>query len=261
MAEVITDFDLDKLITTEFSDCYYIPNPGNAGDSLIAAGTFDYFDSLPIKWEPGPYNKSYTIDDCLVYGGGGNLVGVYHDCENFLNHNRQCKLLLLPHTVTNVDTFLVNCPERLYIGCRESRTYEYVSKFTDNVFLYPDMAYKLQPKLDKKMNMFDEMIIHSRGNFFRTDVEKTDIVLPEDNVDLSSRYQHPLCTGFPARQVTEKLISHVAQYEVIHTNRLHVGIAGQMLGRRVFLYPNSYWKNEEVYNYSMCNDDNVVFVS
>ena len=123
------------------------------------------------------------------------------------------------------------------------------------------MAYKLQPKLDKKMNMFDEMIIHSRGNFFRTDVEKTDIVLPEDNVDLSSRYQHPLCTGFPARQVTEKLISHVAQYEVIHTNRLHAGIAGQMLGRRVFLYPNSYWKNEEVYNYSMCNDDNVVFVS
>lgn len=260
MAEILTDSDFRSFLQQEFSGCYYIPNPGNAGDSLIASGTFDYFDSTGLKWHAGAYKLGYGPSDKLVYGGGGNLIGVYHDCEQFLRGNRLSKLLILPHTIKDVDNFLNDPPEDLYIICRDFKSYNYVSKFIDNVFLHEDMAYKLAPKITSKLSIFDKLLKHEHGNFFRKDVEKTSIVLPDDNVDLSALYQHPLCTGFPARQVTEKLMSHVAMYESISTNRLHVAIAGQMLKRHVNLHANSYWKNKEVYDFSMKDDPNVTFI-
>jgi len=42
-------------------------------------------------------------------------------------------------------------------------------------------------------------------------------------------------------------IDSIAKYGIIHTDRLHVAIAGCLLGLEVHLYPNSYFKNKAVY--------------
>jgi hypothetical protein len=45
----------------------------------------------------------------------------------------------------------------------------------------------------------------------------------------------------------------VAQAERIVTNRLNVGIAAALIGRKVDLYPSNYWKIPKVWEYSMKN--------
>ena len=59
----------------------------------------------------------------------------------------------------------------------------------------------------------------------------------------------------------EKFETIVSSFTKINTNRLHVAIMGALYGREVNLYPNSYYKNKEVYEYSIKNKfSNVKFI-
>ena len=46
-------------------------------------------------------------------------------------------------------------------------------------------------------------------------------------------------------------LDEINKYSIINTNRLHGAIGGSLLNKHVKFYPNSYWKNQEVYNYSL----------
>lgn len=89
----------------------------------------------------------------------------------------------------------------------------------------------------------------------RTDAEKIDITLPPDNIDLpmvSPNFLHlhttqPQLLGYTVKEFLD-FINH---YDVVVTNRLHVGIAAALLGKTVQLYPNNYWKVQAVYEYSL----------
>ncbi len=49
------------------------------------------------------------------------------------------------------------------------------------------------------------------------------------------------------------MINFLEEYKVVNTDRLHVAILASLLGKEVNFYPNSYYKNEAVYNYSLFN--------
>jgi exopolysaccharide biosynthesis predicted pyruvyltransferase EpsI len=49
------------------------------------------------------------------------------------------------------------------------------------------------------------------------------------------------------------MINFLEEYKVVNTDRLHVAILASLLGKEVNFYPNSYYKNEAVYNYSLLN--------
>ena len=53
------------------------------------------------------------------------------------------------------------------------------------------------------------------------------------------------------KKSTTGFLEYLSNYDTINTNRLHVGIAGCILNKKVNLYPNSYWKVEEVYKHSI----------
>jgi SAM-dependent methyltransferase len=48
----------------------------------------------------------------------------------------------------------------------------------------------------------------------------------------------------------EYLLRAVDQFETIRTDRLHVAVAGVLLGKKVEIYPNSYFKNRAMYDFS-----------
>ena len=58
---------------------------------------------------------------------------------------------------------------------------------------------------------------------------------------------------FLARNSTRCMINFLEEYKVVNTDRLHVAILASLLGKEVNFYPNSYTKNEAVYNYSLFN--------
>lgn len=230
----------------EYESPVYIPNNGNAGDSLIAKGSFDFFDKHNISWSFGKNSHRYEGRN-LFYAGGGNLVGMYGDCKRWLDysHNKN-NILILPHTVKDSDSILSKLGGNVTIICRDFKSYEYVKRFKVRTFLHKDMAHYIN------MDGFSE-----RGsgiaNFFRLDCEKTNHRIPIDNVDISNKFMTKLCTSNRDEidRVVVNFINKINDYKIINTNRLHVAIGGMLLGKEVYLHPNSYWKNEEVWKYSL----------
>ena len=56
------------------------------------------------------------------------------------------------------------------------------------------------------------------------------------------------------------LLRVVDSFDVVRSDRLHVAIAGALLGKEVELYPNSTFKNRAVYDFSLERFTNVRFV-
>lgn len=69
------DDELVVLIQQLGGKVNYLPNPGNAGDSLIACATYQFFERNNIEYKCCQSEKDISDNDILVYGGGGNFGG------------------------------------------------------------------------------------------------------------------------------------------------------------------------------------------
>ena len=230
----------------------WIPNPGNAGDVIIALGTLHYFQKNKFDIVLDTPYKAYQ-NNFLIYGGGGNLIGIWKQCEEFIINNcKHNKIVVFPHTIKDVDNLfkIKEVIENVTFYCRETVSYNYVKQFTNNVFLEHDMSFHIFPEYLKQFENNDSSGVL---NCFREDLEKTDKVISKDNIDVSLMFNVPDSTSnLPTiEQISEKFFNFISNYDEIHTNRLHVGIAGSLLNKRVFLYSNSYYKNEEVFKFSI----------
>ena len=96
-------------------------------------------------------------------------------------------------------------------------------------------------------NLNKYKIIKGNGvcNAYRTDIEKTNIKIPEDNSDLSLTLNKPGNTKKinVIKDVSLSIFDHLSKFKTINTNRLHIAIAGSLLDKKVNFYRNSYYKN------------------
>ena len=60
-------------------------------------------------------------------------------------------------------------------------------------------------------------------------------------------------------EVSNKLFNYISNYEIVNTNRLHIGIAGCLIGKKVNFYKNSYYKNKASYEFSIKNKFKNIF--
>ena len=283
MAKIDIKLYLDSL--KKYETVYFCPNPGNAGDSLLAHVTYELFDEYNIKYQILKEQGFNPTDKILLYGGGGNLVPYYPHARNFIlkYHRLVKKLIILPHSIDGNEDLLKKLDENVDIITREEVTYNHVKKnaLRANVFLADDLGFSLNvEKILSKMPRFSLHLVNLKlpvrillqGNYtemkhrarklfqnekkhvlncFRTDQEKTDIDIPSDNVDLSSIFSYGVDSKEKAFYVCYRLLNFINSYEEIRTNRLHVAIAGALLGKEVKLYSNSYYKCEAVYEFSI----------
>lgn len=235
----------------------YVPNPGHLGDALIAYATLNLFDTLGLTYELGRVGKKYSNQD-IIYGGGGNFVGLYKACESFLlNNYKDNQILVLPHTVHNVDAALKKLNENVTIVCRELTSYEYVQKTArhpQNILLHRDMAF-----LATYPQHAPDYTYHL--NCFRAGPEKTAITIPNDNIDFTGTCTFP-SWSFSKEGIVKAatiMLNFLRPFATVATNRLHVAIAATLMGKEVTLYNNSYYKNKAIYNYSLKTYPNVKF--
>ena len=243
---------IDLLLSVKNDAIKYVPNPGNAGDSLIAYSTFQLFRRLDLNVSIYHSETSFMENDVVVYGGGGNLVPEYQDLEKFLAINQHVrKLIVLPHTVRGHQKLISSLSSNVFICAREKVTYEYLaanSRFPENHCMAHDMAFMISG-LDK----VDVTPKFGALNAYRIDVEKTNIQLPESNIDISLALATSHCTLLPKEilQATRKMIYVIAHSSSVLTNRIHVAILSSLLNKETKLYPNSYFKNKAIYDFSM----------
>ena len=242
---------LVKYIDT---DIIYIPNPGNAGDTLIAYGTNQIFNELKLKWSFGDINKIYT-GKTLFYAGGGNLVGIYKHAYNFLSKNKDAnQIVILPHTIKDEDNLIKSFSKDIIVICREHTSYDYVKRLhpvKDNVFLSKDMAFYIDIP-----NQFKNINGVGIANCIRRDKESTKKnTISSDNNDISLTLIKAGNTSNISviNDVSMSFFNYISKFEVINTDRLHVAIAASLLNKQVKLHVNNYYKVKSVFDFTIKN--------
>lgn len=224
--------------------------PGNYGDSLIWHGTKILLNDLNIK-EDYVDTGSPKYNDILFIDGGGNFVNYYTDVRNFLirKPNLYNEVIILPHTIFGEEQIKVlnNISSKLTIFCRERISAKFLEENVTNgdVYLWHDCAFynKLSSTTSGEGTL----------NAFRSDKESALHSLPETNIDISYN-------GYATKPL-DNFIKMIEKYGKINTDRLHVAIGATLLGRKVTLFPNSYYKNKAVFDYSLKKFPNIIFAN
>jgi exopolysaccharide biosynthesis predicted pyruvyltransferase EpsI len=227
---------------------YFLANPGNWGDGLIRAGTLKFFQDIGLEFEEIPKSTPFNRlasrlgrKSVLIFGGGGGWCKNYNSVHKRLTkHNRHRsfkKIIILPSTYE----FTYGIPNAIFFR-RDS--YQSKVNMPSSIFCH-DMAFYL--------GGLEAGSGAGVGYFFRTDIESSNkITLPKSNMDLSEKGKHftPVYEFF----------KEIANYKVVHTDRLHVGIASALLGRETHIYAGNYFKTEAVFLSSIKDFfDNVTF--
>ena len=130
-------------------ELWYHPNPGNAGDALIATATWQRFRHLGIRVRPVPRDGFSARGKVVLYGGGGNLVPMYRQASDFLesHHQGAKRLVLLPSTVDGHGKLLSALGPNCILFCREKVSYDHCRRWAPNarVELSHDLALGLEP--------------------------------------------------------------------------------------------------------------------
>jgi hypothetical protein len=264
------------------SRVWYCPNPGNAGDSLIAVATIAQFEALGIEWRyVGPDEPRDLRGEVVLYGGGGNLTPNYADAAAFLRrHNgRAARLVLLPHTVQGHEDLLGALGRGVDVVCREPVSYAHVraaARGGAEVRLSHDLALTLDPsrvlgprrpallallgvpasiRLRLLRHRLRHRIVHARHgrpgvlNCFRRDAERTPGPVPPDNIDVSRVFAFGVTRH--ALAAVYGFLSFLDRFDEVHTNRLHACIGAALLGKRVFFHANASFKCRAMYEHSL----------
>ena len=264
-------------------DLCYVPNFGNAGDALIASGAWQLFDTIGLRPRvicAARVSKGASV----IYAGGANLTPYYQDCARFL---RRCmtvgvkEAVVLPHTIRGHGELLQQLDERFTLVCRDLPSLEWCTTtvraarttFSHDLALRLDVrnlqrrcrglvpfaaliiragrARRLRRYLRWRRYSRSVQPVNGKLQVFRTDIEAVPHHPGNRLQDISGAYVSEYLDRVEHDFVARDLLDTVGRADVIVTNRLHIGIAGALLGKRVQLYDNSYGKICDVYQSSL----------
>lgn len=288
------NLDLVKSLDLSGEEILYLPNYGNAGDSLIALATYQVLERLGIR-----YRIITPETDCagrtVVFGGGGaftsRLGGYAQSVTRF--HPQAKRLIILPNTVEGHADLLAGLGSHVVIVCREPVSLRHVQQHAPRatILLGHDLALDLDLEMaltprpwpvlkGMAARLVAPWVTRREAPFlfwaplrrlrvqawarrnagrtspvqldvFRGDGERTEERGGVGNLDLSRLLAFGTNNELSAFYSSFSLLGTLAEVEVIRTNRLHVAIAGGLLGKQVEFFPNNYYKNEAVYWHSL----------
>lgn len=239
--------------------CFYMPNGGNLGDNLIASATVQRFEREGLPWHfIRGRRRDVQPGDLLVFGGGGSLVSLYTggiECVASLQA-LGAPVVVLPHTVNGHPDFWRGTGA-VTVFCREQDSLAYLESFPQVESL---PAHDMALGLDLTADPFTTVLAlreayASRGEVrvlraFRRDGEAAGAIA-DDTLDLSALSYPPLMSVTSVHGHACAFLAALAGYSAIHTDRLHVAIAGGLLGIPVVLFDNVYGKNRAVFAASL----------
>ena len=267
---------------------HWYPNPGNAGDHLIAVATDLLFRAHGIDARVISDPTSFNSDGKIVcYGGGGNFVQSYHKARDFIlrHHETADRLIVLPHTVYGNEDVLGQLGSNTTIVCRELISASHCQKHASGaeLLLADDLALELDfgnlstgviepsfwgaPRtflyLRRRFRQFCRATHgEARLDVWRGDRERHPMRIGDEQNDISRLFA--LRKGpqpFDQRRVSAYFfLEAIKRFSSVHTDRLHVAIAAALLGKEVRLYSNSYYKNRAVYELSLTHFPKFAFV-
>ena len=259
----------------------YFPNPGNAGDALIATATWQCFDRLGIKPRVCQPEK-FPRHSAVILGGGGNLVPPYPQMAAALQacldrEIRTC--LLLPHTIRGNEALLARLDARFTLLCRDRLTLAHVHQHAPQVHaqVVDDMALGLDVEAlrERTRSLRHRLGLLADGRWMkrrrkwrrglsrqhpdasgRLEILRADA---EANIGRNETREQDLMDHYLSRcakragcdQVAMDLIQLLSSAQSVRTDRLHVALPAVLLGLPVAMLDNNYGKLSAVWETSL----------
>lgn len=273
----------------------YLPNPGNAGDALIASAAWQLFDELPEAPVCLPIDE-LRAGDRLIYGGGGLFVPAQPAGARFLGILAGiglARLVILPQTFRGAEQQLAALGPDCTLFCRDWVSYEFIGQVAPDsqVQFAPDLALGLDvaalrarlnttARRDRMKQMMAVLYSSPARRYrrwrrklaavkpdeagqlqvFRSDVERTAAGGDQAQFsDLSNFYGSDFLDRMECDRISRDLLDLLDTASLVETNRLHVGIGAALLGKQVILHDNSYGKLRTIYDASLKDWPNVSF--
>lgn len=223
--------------------------PGNAGDGLLRMATRQLLDARDIQHTALYSPQHLRNNDTLIVAGHGNFCYFWKDGVELLRaqpERRYRRVIFAPTTVYSppVTHWLAVAPRYVTFFCREPVSYSIVKATVNRetgptVLCDHDTAlYATLPEELKAVEPAEDLLCA-----FRTGNDQT--VFPEcqPNRDISIETADP--------DYCKHWLEAIANARRIATNRLQVAIGAVLLNREVDFFPNAYFKNRAIYDYSL----------
>lgn len=276
---------------------YYLPNPGNLGDLLIAEATRKFFRKNNLVFFP--YDEDSLPDRYrLVYGGGGRLVPLWcshmDELVELFTGSRVEECVLLPQSIRDVDALMGKFDGRHHIFCRDLASFEYCKAAAPDArcYLADDMAFEYEPRealreilgvegfasRNRSTSHADPSLIRqmhrgikgasvyheisgrmaSIAFLFRRDTEKLSQYGTEASFDLSGVIPYTKAGETACNsEIMAQFSLALKQVDIVVSDRLHVCIMAYLSGLEVYMLDNSYGKLSGVYQLSMADSPRV----
>lgn len=243
--------------------------PGSAGDSLRQAATYQLFRTLKIDFTLLP--KTENVEGAVVViGGGGNLVPAFSTARKALLRTARAarRVIVLPQTVRGNEELLEDLGPSVEIFCRDPESYLHVlaHRSRARAYLAHDLSFSIDIDClsDSAAAQAEALLAEKtptapvvrlitetgHGFFFH---RRTKRILPKSSIDISRLFKTGTMPN-KAEVGALALLSYLERLEEIYTDRLHVGIAAAILGKRVYLYDDSHGIAASVYRHSLQAD-------
>ena len=190
------------------------------------------------------------VAEVILYPIGATAVSFYSATSTFAS--LCCSLT----QCMNKAKHLIKLGSNTFLFAREGRSYRHLKEFMrypENANIDHDLGFAIGPTTIHSLVNKELPRCESKLNAFRTDAEATDVDIPRDNRDLSR-----LCkkadnthTVKGIIETSRAMLNAILPFAEVRTNRLHVAIASVLLGKKTTLLDNIYFKNREIYKYSI----------
>ncbi len=239
-------------------DVVALLNRGNRGDGLIHRGGRLLLAEAGISCRE--LRETERLDEVhgdalLVYGAGAMGRGT-HTLPRVVTAlaPRFAQVILLPCTIDvrepGVRRFVRSWDRKYSVFCRELVTFDSLRSEGATpraMLLGHDLAFHVD------YGPWAARPASGRGGLFRRDNEAAygrvprNLAVCEDASNGSDRE-------------ADRLLDYLAPLAELHTDRCHAAIAAAMMGRKVVMYRNNYFKNRAIYDHSLAGMPNVRFV-
>lgn len=261
--------------------CFY-PNPGNSGDALIAAATWQVFEHLRISPSISKPTK-FKRGAAVILGGGGNLVPLYSDTQRALERCLEAgvgRCILLPHTIRGHEQLLSRLDGRFTLCCRDFPSFEHVVRHAPRAqpVLADDMAFSIDLSALEKRCATRR---HKLGLWLDRDWQKSSwrwrqalamcspdetgtlTILRADREVVSGAGRGDRLLDLPdyfrvkhggragCDQVALDLFRCLQRARCVVTDRLHVALPSTLLGVPIEMIDNNYGKLAAVFDLSL----------
>lgn len=227
-------------------------------------------------------SKVKDFDVILIRGGAylNDIWKNYDVLENVLKYNPETIIIAPQSFFFNTNTFeqcLNSVDQTVYVFCREKYSYELLSSLNFRRNIHICLSHDTALYLSKDDFVSKDKNNSEDGSYILICTRKDKESAVDWNVEaLRRRTSTALKEGIKraASPRTCKIIfgemEDVASFEIwvdmirgalkVFTDCLHVGTLSAILGKEIFLYPNFYYKNKGVYEFSLHKFPNVRFI-